>query len=154
MGDTTKEPVKGTSPMPWSMPTLSAFETVQERVDDSPSLMDGGSAENSTSGGGRALFFLTSTVMEVPGFPMRRTIMRFLPRKVISLSRWISSPRRKSFRPVNFPLRRIGPFQILFSGVFLVTAVSPSPGSSTLNLWKERCRCSLFISQSSGPYTV
>ena len=132
MGETVREPFNDTLPMPWSILTLSALVVVHVSVDDSPSLIEGGSAKNVTSGGGIVLFFLISMVMEAPGIPLKNTIKRFLDFSEISFSKTVSLPTRKLIIEIGLLLRKRNPPLIFLSGVFFVIIMSPSPGSSTL----------------------
>jgi hypothetical protein len=50
LGDTEREPLVLTSPIPWSMDTLVALVVLQDRVEDCPRSMVVGSADNVTVG--------------------------------------------------------------------------------------------------------
>ena len=58
-GDTIVDPFRATLPMPGWIEQVSAWVESQERMLDSPTLMDGGEAEMLTSGGGAVFSFST-----------------------------------------------------------------------------------------------
>ncbi|MBA7683645.1 hypothetical protein ES703_92019 [subsurface metagenome] len=154
MGVITWVPLKGTSPMSWSILTVSALVVVQLRVVDSPKGMVDGSAKKVTSWDWRTVFFLTSMVTEPLGLPLRKIIKWLLDRSEISFSKTVSVPTRKLRIEMNLLLKMKNPPRIFLLGVFLVIIMTPSSGSSTVKWWKERWARHHLMVRSFGLNTI